>query len=133
MINTVLKQNTYKMKKLLIIICALVLGVNFSFSQETAKVKNATELTSLKDKGVCEITLPSNMTKDAVETNGKYYTHYFTIVFDEASKKATFTMVENNERSRSVIVRFLAACNVDQVDVAGTMVTRDDLFVKYLK
>lgn len=121
------------MKKSLIIICAFVLGVNYTFSQEIAKVKNASELTSTKEKGSCVITLPAKMTKESVESNAKYYTHYFTVQFDETSKNATFTMVENDERSRSVIVRFLAACNVDQIDIAGTMVKRDDLYVKYLK
>jgi hypothetical protein len=119
--------------KILTLIAVMFFSQNGLFAQETAKVENVSELTSVKENGSCVITLPSGITNEMVESNANFYTHYFTVQFDEVSKKSIITMVQNDERSRAVIIRFLAACNVDQVDVSGVLVKRDDLFLKYLK
>lgn len=108
-----------------------VLALGFSFGQ--ASVKSASDLTSLKDKGIGYITLPANLTKEDVTSYSKYYPLYFTVDFNESSKVATIKMVDNSERSRAIIVRFLAACEIQTIDVAGVTVNRDQLFEKYLK
>lgn len=120
------------MKSVLAVLVFFV-AVNYSFAQERAIVKNKIELTSIKSSGEGSIILPANMTNDLVQAKAKYYTHYFSVEFNEKSKVAAIKMVENTERSRAVIVRFLAACDVNEIDVEGTIVKRDDLFVNYLK
>ncbi len=111
----------------------IILAMSFSFGQNAATVKSAKDLTAIKETGKGSIILPSNLTKADVEAKSKYYTLYFTVDFDERSKVATINMVDNNERSRQVIVRFLAACEVQTIDVAGESVHRDQLFERYLK
>lgn len=108
-----------------------ILALGFSFGQ--ASVKSASDLTSIKDSGVGYITLPANLTKEDVTSYSKYYLLYFTVDFNESNKVATIKMVDNSERSRAIIVRFLAACEVQTIDVAGVSVNRDQLFEKYLK
>ncbi|MCO5260355.1 MAG: hypothetical protein M9916_09445 [Crocinitomicaceae bacterium] len=108
-----------------------ILFIGFSFGQ--ASVKSASDLTSLKDKGIGYITLPSNLTKEDVASFAKYYLLYFTVDFNESTKVATIKMVEKDERSRAIIVRFLAACEVQTINIAGEQVHRDQLFEKYLK
>lgn len=120
--------------KTLFSILIITLAVNFSFGQnDVASVKSAKDLTAIKETGTGYITLPSGMTKADVEAKSKYYTLYFTIDFDEKSKVATINMVDNNERSRQVIVRFLAACEIQTVNVAGDSIHRDQVFEKYLR
>lgn len=108
-----------------------VLALSFSYGQ--ASVKSASDLTSIKESGKGYITLPANLTKADVEAKSKYYTLYFTVNFDEKSKVATISMVENSERSRQIIIRFLAACEVQTINVGAESVSRDVLFEKYLK
>jgi len=119
--------------KSLMTVFVLFLAMNFSFAQELAIVKSKSELTAIKSTGEGSIILPARLTNEMVQANAKYYTHYFSVDFNEKSKEAKFKIVENTERSRAVIVRFLAACDVNEVDVEGTIVKRDDLFVNYLK
>lgn len=111
----------------------LILTMSFTFGQDVAMVKSAQDLTGVKQSGKAYITLPANLTKDQVADNAKYYTRYFSVDFNESSKLATITMVENDERSRQVIVRFLVACSIKTINVAGESVGRDDLYEKYLK
>lgn len=111
----------------------MILTISFSFSQESASVKSVSDLTSIKESGKGSITLPSKLTKEEVASKAKYYNLYFTVDFDEKSKLATINMVDNSERSRMIIVRFLAGCEVQTINVAGDIVNRDQLFDKYLK
>lgn len=117
------------------IVTALIffIGMSISFAQQTASVKSASNLTSIKSSGTGEIILPSNLTADEVQKNSKYYTKYFAIDFNSDSHVATIKMVQNDAQSRNIIVRFLAACDVKEVNVEGTIVSREDLFAKYLK
>lgn len=110
-----------------------LLVLSFSFGQEVAVVRSASDLTAIKEKGKGSITLPAKLTKEEVQSKARYYTLYFTVDFDEKSKVATISMVENSERSRAIIVRFLAACEVQTIRVAGEDVNRDQVFEKYLK
>lgn len=111
----------------------LVFAFSFAFGQGTANVKSAADLTSIKEKGKGYITLPEKLTKDEVMSKAKYYTLYFTVEFDEKSKVATINMVDNTDRSRGIITRFLAACEIQNINVAGEVINRDQLFEKYLK
>ncbi len=111
----------------------IVFAFTFAFGQNTAFVKAPSDLTSIKETGKGHITLPERLTKEEVQSKAKYYTLYFTVDFDEKSKVATINMVENNERSRAIIVRFLAGCEVQNVTVGNETINRDLVFEKYLK
>lgn len=117
------------------IVTALVffIGLSISFAQNTATVKSSSQLTSIKSSGSGEITLPSNLTLEDVQKRAKYYTKYFVVDFNQETHVALIKMVENDAQARNIIVRFLAACDVKDVNVEGTIVSRDDLFAKYLK
>lgn len=121
--------------KALLSTLVFVIGLSvMAFGQDNvAVVKSKSDLTSIKENGKGMIVLPSNLTAEQVQGKAKYYTHYFTVDFDASSHVAKITMIDNDERSRAVIMRFLAACEVDVVNVEGVSVARDELFVKYLK
>ena len=111
----------------------ILLTFSFSYGQEAASVKSASDVISIKERGRGHITLPSKLTKEEVMSRAKYYTLYFTVDFDDKSKVATISMVDNTERSRAIIIRFLAACEVQTINVAGEVIDRVQLFERYLK
>lgn len=62
-----------------------------------------------------------------------YYKNYFTVEFDEASQTAKISMVENNERARAVIVRFLVASGTRNVSVDGKIISVNDFRTSHLQ
>lgn len=92
-----------------------------------------TEFAKGKDTGVYKFYLPEGVVTADVAQSAKYYTHYFSVDYDASTRAAKIKMVTNDEKSRSVIARFLISNNVQFVDVEGTMVATTDLFEKFLK
>lgn len=119
--------------KTLVSMLIMLLTFSLSYGQEAASVKSASDVISIKEKGKGYITLPSKLTREEVMSKAKYYTLYFTVDFDDRSKLATISMVDNTERSRAIIIRFLAACEVQTINVAGEVMDRGQLFERYLK
>lgn len=123
------------MKTLFVSLIAFFFATTLSFAQEnsTAVAQKATELVSSKETGKYTFVMPADLTADQVAKNAKYYTHYFTVDFNESSKEAKVTMVINDEKSRHVVVRFLTACGVQNVSVDGKMYSNEDFFNAFLK
>lgn len=123
------------MKTLFVSLIAFFFATTLSFAQENsmAVAQKATELVSSKETGKYTFVMPADLTADQVAKNAKYYTHYFTVDFNESSKEAKVTMVINDEKSRHVVVRFLTACGVQNVSVDGKMYSNEDFFNAFLK
>ena len=124
------------MKKNLLILVVLLFSLNSLYSQETATIAAVVSKAAFlegKTTGKFKITLPAGSVKEEVEKSASYYVHNFTVNFDNASKVAEVNMVTNDERSRQIIVRFLSACGVQQINVEGTMVDLYPFYETYLK
>ncbi len=124
------------MKKNLLILFVLFFAMNSFYAQETtaiASVASKASVIDVKNTGKFKITLPSSLVKEDVDKSASYYLHDFTVNFDNNSKVAEVTMVNNDERSRKIIVRFLSACGVQQINVEGTMVDLYPFYETYLK
>ena len=122
------------MKKLMYTLFVLVGLTSFSFAQQnTAVSQGAKALELSKTSGEYVFTLPSNLTNREVQDNAKYYTHYFTVDFNEESHEAKIKMIENTSKSRFVIARFLTACKVSEVKVDSEMVKITPFLNDYLK
>ncbi len=102
-------------------------------SNGIAVAPTKSEIAKGKESGSFKFVMPEGTTAEDVAQSAKYYTHYFTVDYDNASRSAKIKMVSNDEKSRSVIVRFLVSNNVQTVDVEGSMVSVYDFFEKYLK
>lgn len=111
----------------------VLLTMTFSFGQDVAVVKSSADLLSIKESGKGKITLPQNLTAEQVKNAAQYYPKYFTVDFDNNTKVATINMVTNDEMSRHIIVRFLAGCNIQTINIDGVDINRDYLFESYLK
>lgn len=115
---------------------ALIGFAGFSKAQDAGEIagsKGKSELTASKTTGVYTFTMPDGITKEEIEKNAKYYTHYFTVAFDENSRVATVNMVSNQSKNRIIIARFLTACGLRYVDVDKSMVSIDDFIKSYLQ
>lgn len=119
-------------------LCTLIVLVGFAtvgFSQDPITVANSEgkeALMASKVSGEYSFTLPATVTKELVTKNAAYYTAYFSVVFDEASKVSKIKMIENDAPSRTVIARFLTACGSQQVQIDGEQVNMTDFITKYM-
>ena len=124
------------MKKIFFTLIVLVGFATVGFSQEQGTVavsEGKTELATSKVSGEYTITLPSTVTEEMVKKNAGYYPSYFTVGFDNASKNATITLVNNEVQGRYVIARFLASCGVREVKVDDETLVLDQFIDKHLK
>jgi type II secretory pathway component PulK len=123
------------MKTLFLTLVAAIFSTTLSFAQEnsTASAQTKTELAASKESGKYLLVLPAGISAEQVNKSSKYYTHYFTVEFNESSREAKITMVSNDEMGRHVIVRFLASCGVQNVIVEGKTYLNEDFFLNYLK
>lgn len=121
------------------IFSTLIIVLGFSivgFSQTQATIANSegkSALVASKTSGEYVFTLPASATEEQVSKSAGYYTDYFTVAYDDASKVANITMVQNNPQSRSIIARFLSAIGVREVAVDGTNLQIGEFFETYLK
>lgn len=125
-----------QMKKIISTLLFVIGLVSIGFAQEAkelAVTNGAEELAISKTSGVYEFTMPSELTKEKIESNAKYYTPYFTVAFDEASHVATVTMVDNTMKNRYVIARLLTTCNVKFLQVGEDSHQLYDFIDLYLK
>lgn len=121
------------MKKLFYVLFVLVGFATTTIAQESvATTKGKAELVKGKQDGYYEITLPNSVTAEDVAKNSKYYVYYFTVNFDEASKVAKITMVENDSKNRTIIMRFLSALKVDGVNVDGQVIGLEEFKNNFL-
>lgn len=114
----------------------VVLGLSFSVGAQTEKLtavsESKTELTTSKTTGVYKFELP-NRTAEDIEKSAQYYTHYFSVDFDESTNVATLTLTESEMTNRAVIARFLVAAKMSEVSVDGQSMPVMDFMEEYLK
>jgi hypothetical protein len=128
-------EKTNSMKSIFVLLTSLFIAGTSAFAQDRSTVATAqskTELSASKSSGKYLITLPDGMTSEEVAENSKFYTRIFTISFDEKTDVATITMIENSDKSRHVIVRFLTSCGVQSVLVEGREMMLEDFFTNYM-
>ena len=124
------------MKKLIFTLFVLFGITAVSFAQEANEIavsKGAKELASSKANGVYSFTMPSNITQEDIDKNSKYYTHYFTVEFNASSHTAKVNMIENTDKNRYVIARFLTACGVRFITVDNKNIDLTSFIDTYLK
>lgn len=122
------------MKKIVTILFTALLG-SAVYAQDatiTANVKSATEFQAGKKAGKFEFQLPATVTAETVKKSANYYTQYFTVDFNEKTRKAVITMVQNDEQARHVIVRFMISSGIDSISMGGTVYTLDDFWKKHI-
>ena len=122
------------MKKLTLLVLALGLNL-LVFGQKTlsASAANLAELKGGVASGHIQLTLPAEVTEENVIMYAKYYTNMFTVDFNAKSHVATFHMITNDANSRRVILRFLGANQIVNVQVADRAYDLGAFFDNFLQ
>ena len=122
------------MKKLSFLVLALGLNlIVFGQTSLSASAKNKAELQGGVASGHFALTLPAEVTEENVTMYAKYYTNMFTVDFDAKSHVATFHMLTNDANSRRVILRFLGANQIVNVQVEDRVYDLGTFFDTYLQ
>ncbi len=125
------------MFKSIVLMCLVFLGsVGYSVAQDkanTAKISSKVALTDGKSNGMYSIVLPEGLTAEKVNKNASYYQSSFTVEYAEKSREAKIKMVQNDDKNRHVIVRFLGSCGVQYVSLDGKTISTEELFTTYMK
>lgn len=122
------------MKKIGTILFAALLGsaVYGQDATNTANVKSATEFQAGKKSGTYAFELPATVTTETVKKSASYYTQFFTVDFNEKTRKAVITMIQNDEQAKHVIVRFMISNGINSISMNGTVYTVDDFWKKHI-
>jgi hypothetical protein len=122
------------MKKLTLLVLALGLNL-LVFGQKTlsATAANVAELKGGVSTGHIQLTLPAEVSEENVIMYAKYYTNMFTVDFNAKSHVATFHMLTNDANSRRVILRFLGANQISNVQVADRAYDLGAFFDNFLQ
>ena len=97
-----------------------------------AKVESAAKFSAEKAKGNFNFQLPATATTEAVNKAAGYYKQYFTVVYNDKTKNAKITMIENDSRGRHVIVRFLVSNGVREISMDGKDYSIDDFWSQHM-
>ena len=108
-------------------------GVSFAQDGQVAGSQGSDALIKSKASGDYSFVMPTNLTAENIADNSKYYTHYFSIEFDEGSHTAMIHLLENSAKNRFVIRRFLTACGVNSIEVDDANLDLDAFTEKYLQ
>lgn len=120
------------MKKLGMFITAILIG--FTTFAQIASVKATPE--SMKQgvkQGVFEFVMPASTSVSEINRTAGYYVDYFNVAFDDATKKATITMVDNTPEGRRVVSRFLLSNKVSVIAFDGKEFKITEFYDKYMK
>jgi hypothetical protein len=123
------------MKKLLTM-CLLILAggmVNAQEMKSTAKVESAQKIADFKKSGKYEFELPAATTAAGVKKTAAYYTQYFTVQFDDKTKKATLVLTQNEPMNRQVMERFLISNEVREILMDGQTYKVQPFFTEFVK
>ena len=85
------------------------------------------------ENGSYYFTIHAKASKEDVEKSAAYYPSYFSVDYDDASKIAKITMIDNNEKTRMVLLRFLSSVRSQKIQVDGTSMFVHEFYDKYLK
>ena len=124
------------MKKLLSLITFFILisfSMTFSQTENITIAQSKIELEKSKQNGIYYFTIHSKASKEDVAKSAAYYPSYFSVDYDDASKIAKITMIENNEKTRLVLLRFLSSVRSQKIQVDGTSMLIHEFYDKYLK
>lgn len=122
------------MKKILPIIL-FFFATCYSFGQQanTASALSGSDILKGKENGLFDLKFPDNIKKEDIEKYAVYYQNTFQTSFDAKTHVATFKMLENTSSNRRVILRFLAANQIQYIIVDGLSFIPNDFYEKFLK
>ena len=108
-------------------------SVAFSQAANTASCSSLNNLKEGVASGRIEVILPSHLSPEEVASFAKYYEPFFYVDFNSKNHVATFQMVSNTSDARRVIIRFLAANQIQTVTIEGKSYPLQDFYQNFLE
>ena len=127
------------MKNILFLFIFFCWGANFnSFicqnpTENIAIAGTSQELAASKISGSYQFTLPEKTKEEDVTKAASYYPGFFSVSYNSSSHVASIEMVENNENSRRVLLRFLSSIRCQKIQVDGQSLFIHEFYDAYLK
>ena len=121
------------MKKILFL---FLLVSSFSFSQQnslTAKLENSGQFKENKVNGKFTFIFPKDLKPEEINKNAQFYVNYFTVQINKRNEVITITMLENSQKNRQIIQRFLLANNIKSIDIDNKIISVSQFYNEYLK
>lgn len=121
-------------KNIFTIVLLVFLGGTVHAQQDNlkAKVENAEKFSANKEKGQFDFTMPENATPLTVNQKAAYYPEYFTVVYDQKTRNAKITMLEDVARSRQVMMRFMLSNGVKEITMNGKDYILSEFWEQYV-
>lgn len=121
-----------KIMKTIITLFAFVLTLSFGFAQTASISGDESTLNSQVEKGEFSIEMPESTNADEINKSAEYYVDYFTVNYDDKSKIAKISMVDNTPSSRRVINRLLLSNGVRTINFNGKEFSINEFYDTYL-
>ena len=120
------------MKKLFTLIITIAFAT-ISFAQTANVEGNKDSLEKKLADNYVEFLMPKNTKTEEVEKSAQYYTEYFTVEFDEVSKKAKIKLIDMDPMARRVITRFLLSAGVRTINFDNQDYTIMEFYSNFLE
>ena len=125
------------MKNILFLIIFFCMGANFNNFvcqvENIAIAGTSQELAESKISGSYQFTLSDKTKEEDVTKAASYYPGFFSVSYDSPTHVASIQMVENNENSRRVLLRFLSSIRCQKIQVDGQSLFIHEFYDAYLK
>jgi hypothetical protein len=121
------------MKKILGLAFSLMLTA-MAFAQSGITFNDAQDGYDKAATTVFHFTFDSSFNTDNLNTTGTYYTDYFTVeaTAENNGSNVVITLIQNDEMSRKVIMRYMVTNKVESVEVNGESLTLDEFMGTYI-
>ena len=124
------------MRTLIYTLLTIISFTSFSYAQDktnTVLTKAKEEISKGKESGVFTFVMPSTLSKEEINKNANYYTHYFTVEYNIETFEVKINMIDTDDKSKHIVVRFLTACGIQYVQVEGMNMSTEEFFNSYMR
>lgn len=121
-------------KKIFTIVLLVFLGgtVHAQQNELKAKVENFEKFVANKEKGQFDFTMPENATALTVNKKAAYYPEYFTVVYDQNTRNAKITMLQEGAMARNIMMRFMLSNGVKEISMGGKDYVLSEFWQQYV-
>jgi hypothetical protein len=102
------------MRKLSIVLAFIAL-IHLGYAQKASVSGTVETMKENVSKGTLNFTMPQSTSSDEINRTSQYYVDYFTVDYNESTKNAKISMIDNSPEGRRVVTRFLLSNKVSVI------------------
>jgi hypothetical protein len=118
--------------KNILMLSMFVLTFGLTFAQTASVSGDEATIAQQVEEGTFEIEMPKTTSAEDINKSAEYYVDYFTVEYNDDTKVANITMVDNTPSSRRVINRLLLSNGVRTIAFNGEEFSINEFYDKYL-